>query len=81
MAEATIRFVDVDGEISVTVFLEGGFQPTSHAHQHAQLCIKHLDEIGRVRDNQDTRWVAAEEVPAIALPPEAHLAVAGGSQR
>lgn len=46
MSKATITFQDGggDGQFRVdTDYGEGGFQASSHAHQHAMLCIKALN--------------------------------------
>ena len=48
MAKVTITLSDQDGAIKADVVFQGGpFDPKSHAHQHAQLLLKHMDEIAQ----------------------------------
>lgn len=48
MSTATLILTDVTdegGAISARIdFGPGGFDPNSHAHQHAYLLVKHMDE-------------------------------------
>ncbi len=43
MSLATVTFRDKDGAIDVGLVFEGGFDPKSHAHQHAQAFLKMMD--------------------------------------
>jgi len=47
MAKATLILQDVDGAIDANIIFTGGFQADSHAHQHANLLMKHMGEIAR----------------------------------
>lgn len=38
-----------DGAINFQACFEGGFDPKSHAHQHAKLLIEYLDQIAEKR--------------------------------
>lgn len=68
MPKATITFDDamVDGlpQVSMTLFLEGGFNKDSHAHQHAGLCLKHLDSITGMKTDEAVKWVDGAFVPS-----------------
>ncbi|UUZ68275.1 hypothetical protein LP416_29355 [Polaromonas sp. P2-4] len=71
MAKAVITLDDKDGQISLSMFLEGGFQADSNAHQHAGLILKHLDELAGMKTEQAVQWVNGTYVPS------AEMAVAG----
>lgn len=46
MSTATLTLTDEDGAISARIdFGPEGFQKDSHAHQHAYLLTKHMDEV------------------------------------
>lgn len=49
MSVATIVLEDVDGQIAMKVNFSGaegqGFDRASHAHQHAQILIRMMDEL------------------------------------
>jgi len=57
MAKAIITLDDKDGQISLSLFLVGGFQKDSNAHQHAGLVLKHLDEIAGMKTGTAVKWV------------------------
>lgn len=54
---AVITLDDKDGEVAMTLFLEGGFQVGSNAHQTANLIVKHLDELASIQSKGDVKWV------------------------
>ena len=63
-----------DGQISMSLFLEGGFQKDSNAHQHAGLVLKDLDELAGMKTEQPVQWVDGTYVPnpEMAQLPEPH---------
>ena len=72
MGLATITLRDKDGAIDVGLVFEGGFNPASHAHQHAQLLIKHMDELA-VRQGEPV-VKAMDKLHAMAAEANAPLA-------
>lgn len=64
MPKAIITFDDVDGQVSMTLVMEGGFNKDSHAHQHAGLVLKHLDSIAGMKTTEAVQWVDGGFVPA-----------------
>lgn len=63
---AVITLDDVEGEVGMTLFLEGGFQVDSNAHQTANLIVKHLDELASIRSKGDVKWVEGADAAWIA---------------
>ena len=45
MGIATIILEDDNGQVACKATFEGGWNPASHAHQHANLMLKHLDSL------------------------------------
>jgi hypothetical protein len=45
MAQATIILEDDNGAVACKVTFGGGWDAKSHAHQHANLMLKHMDEM------------------------------------
>jgi hypothetical protein len=46
MSTATIVLEDHDGQIACQLtFSPAGFDPSSHAHQHAHILISHMDSL------------------------------------
>jgi len=45
MSRATITLDDDGGMIATELTFAGGFDPASHAHQHANLLIRMMDDI------------------------------------
>lgn len=45
MAQAAIILEDDNGAVACKVTFSGGWDATSHAHQHANLMLKHMDEL------------------------------------
>lgn len=49
MSTATIVLEDIDGQIACKLTFssaeKGGYDPKSHAHQHAQILIKLMDQM------------------------------------
>jgi hypothetical protein len=79
MSKATLN--DKDGQISLSLFLEGGYQASSNAHQHAGLILKHLDSLAGMKTEQAVQWVDSAYVPSaeMAVPePEQQLMVVAG---
>ncbi len=54
-----------DGQMSLTLFLEGGFQVDSNAHQGANLILKYLQELGSVQSAGEIRELTGEEAAAV----------------
>lgn len=65
MAKAILTLDDKDGKMSLSLFLEGGFQVDSDAHQCANLLIKHLDTLGAVEESSEVRTLTGEEAEQI----------------
>lgn len=70
MAKAILTLDDVDGKMSLSLFLEGGFQVESDAHQCANLLIKHLDQLGAVEESSEVRTLTGEEAENIIAEAE-----------
>ena len=49
MAKAIITIEDIDGQIALSCDFGDGFDNHSHAHQHANLVIKTMDELADKR--------------------------------
>lgn len=47
MSVVHINLEDVDGKINFQSVYSGGFDPNSHAHQHARLIEKVMDKLAR----------------------------------
>lgn len=45
MSKCTIELTDAEGAISCTAHFERGFNPLSHAHQHAQILLRMMDDL------------------------------------
>lgn len=45
MSQAIITLEDEDGAVACKLTFAGGFDPASHAHQHAQALIRMMDSI------------------------------------
>jgi hypothetical protein len=45
MPTATIILSDDNGAVACKATFEGGWDSTSHAHQHAHLMLKHMDDL------------------------------------
>lgn len=45
MSQALIVLEDEDGAVACKLTFAGGFDPKSHAHQHAQILIGKMDEM------------------------------------
>lgn len=71
MATATITFEDVPdaeaGTFATRLYFSGGFQPDSHAHQHAQIALKLLAEACRDLGPAPEQ-VVEEAKPQLVLP-------------
>jgi len=67
MPKAVITLDDVDGQISMSLFLEGGFNKDSHAHQHANLVLKYLDSIAGMKTTEAVQWVEGAFVPSAEM--------------
>lgn len=64
MSKVTINIEDDGQGMAVSVNFEGGFNPNSHAHQHANLMIGAMDEMAQRRDEADG---AANTTPKLEL--------------
>jgi hypothetical protein len=69
MGMATIILSDDAGTVACKATFDGGWNPASHAHQHANLLLKHMDELC-------TR--ASEPEIQAAEVKEARIVVVGG---
>lgn len=68
MATASIVLEDHDGEIACRLtFSPAGFDPKSHAHQHAQILIAHMDKLCTKAPGSETVEMAEPE-PVLAEP-------------
>ena len=45
MGTATIVLSDDNGAVACKATFDGGWDASSHAHQHANLMLRHMDEI------------------------------------
>ena len=45
MSQVTITLSDEDGQIACNAAFIGGFDPKSHAHQHAQILLGMMDDL------------------------------------
>lgn len=75
MGSATIVLEDHDGQIACRLtFSPAGFDPTSHAHQHAQIMLTHMDSLCAKAPGSETVEMAqpapvlAESKPQLILP-------------
>jgi hypothetical protein len=73
MPKATITLDDtlVDGlpQVSMSLFLPGGFDKESHAHQHAGLLLKYLDSIAGVKTDEAVKCVEGASMPEWGAAP------------
>lgn len=69
MTKAVITLKDTGGQIEMSLFLEGGFQKDSHAHQHANLVLKYLDSIAGMKTEGAVQWVEGEFQASKDAPP------------
>lgn len=81
MAKAILTLDDKDGKMSLSLFLEGGFQVDSDAHQCANLLIKHLDTLGAVEESSEVRTLTGEEAQNIITEAEQLQTVAQTEQK
>jgi hypothetical protein len=65
MPKAILTMDDRDGKLELSLFLEGGFQVDSDAHQCANLLVKHLDTLGAVEGQSEVRELTGEEAEAV----------------
>lgn len=65
MPKAILTMDDADGKLELSLFLEGGFQVDSDAHQCANLLIKHLDTLGAVEQAGEVRELTGDEAQAV----------------
>ena len=81
MSKATLTLEDKDGQIQLSIFLEGGFQADSHAHQHAGLILKYLDSIAGMQTEQAVQWVDGAYVPSAEQDEPQIMLPRGGDDR
>lgn len=66
MPKAILTIDDTpDGDMKLDLFLEGGFQVDSNAHQAANLLIKYLDESGDIVGRGEVRELTGDEAQAV----------------
>lgn len=65
MSAATIVLEDVDGVVALKVTFGAGFDPTSHAHQHAQILIRMMDQVCQRQGEPEV--VTTEDKPPIVV--------------
>lgn len=76
MPKAILTIDDTpDGAMKLDLFLEGGFQVDSNAHQAANLLIKHLEESGDVLNRSEVRELTGDEAQAVLDAANARQAV------
>lgn len=87
MPKAIIELDDDNGQVVMRLKLEGGFQSDSNAHQHAYMCLKHLeDQCEAVKTDGKMEYITmgdvdiAQEVPnrIIRTPIQRAIQVVGG---
>ncbi len=66
MSRATMVFADKDGALDFSLVFDGGFDPNSPAHQHAQIVLKKLDEM-MVEKTQEHIVPLAKDEPRIVV--------------
>jgi len=81
MAKAILTLDDNNGKMALSLFLEGGFQVDSDAHQCANLLIKHLDTLGAVEESSEVRTLTGEEAQNIIAEAEQLQTVAQTEQK
>lgn len=70
MGRAIISLVDEgDGSFSTVVQFEGGFDKSSHAHQHANILIEHLNTLAKPLEEPEIVTITdkVEEAPSLIL--------------
>lgn len=81
MPKAILTIDDTpDGEMALSLFLEGGFQVDSNAHQCANLLIKNLDQMGAVTEASEVRELTGDEAEQVIADATALSAVAHASK-
>lgn len=76
MPKAILTLDDTeDGEMKLDLFLEGGFQVDSNAHQAAGILIKHLEELGSVTSRSEVRELTGDEARAVIEAAQGQQAV------
>mgnify|MGYP000518201802 FL=1 len=64
--KAAIAMQDTeDGQIALNTCFEGGFNPQSHAHQHAYLLIKIMDSIASKNSHGELSAMAEQDLDAL----------------
>ena len=58
---AVITLDDQDGQVGMTLFLEGGYTEGSEAHKTANMIVKFLDEQASLTNNGEATWVEGAE--------------------
>ena len=61
MATATIILSDDNGAVACKATFEDGWNADSHAHQHANLMLKHMDELCTRVSTPEVEAVPGEE--------------------
>jgi len=67
MATAVIVLEDDNGAVACRATFEGGWDGESHAHQHASLLLKHMDELCTRVSTPVVEAVPGEDRPRIVL--------------
>jgi hypothetical protein len=62
MSKVTITLTDDAGQIACNAHFEDGFNRFSHAHQHAQILLKKMDELCGPKSGETVQTV---DVPAV----------------
>jgi hypothetical protein len=75
MPKAILTLDTEDGEMKLDLFLEGGFQVESNAHQAAGILIKHLEELGSVTNRSDARELTEDEAREVIEAAQGQQAV------
>jgi len=67
MSSAFIALEDHNGEVACKLTFTGGFDPESHAHQHAQILIGLMDKLCERKGEPVVDQVVDEVKPAVGV--------------
>ena len=65
MGMATIVLEDDNGQVACKATFSGGFDTRSHAHQHANLMLQHMDSICTRASEPEVKPAEVEEARII----------------
>ncbi len=67
MSRATLVFADKDGALDFSIVFDGGFDPKSPAHQHAQIVLKMLDQMMGEKTQEQVVPLVPEESRIVVM--------------